>query len=249
MQARAELIPLPVIGEPFHCVAVDIIGPLQRTRSGKRYILTLVDRATRYPEAIALSSIDAEKVADALLSIFCRVGLPESILSDQGSNFTSDTLKQVAALLHVQLLTSTPYHQQTNGLVECFNGTLKQMLRKFALDAPHSWDELLPYLLFSYREVPQASTGFFPFELLYGRQVRGPLALVRDAWTHPDQELLTSTAHYVVTLRVHLSVPLQLIIYGRLSFNRSIIMTNTVGSGHSLLETKCCFCCRLPPAN
>ena len=198
---RAELVPLPVIGEPFRCVAVDIIGPLQRTRSGKRYILTLVDRATRYPEAIALTSIDAEKVADALISIFSRVGLPDSILSDQGSNFTSEILKQVAALLRIQLTTSSPYHQQTNGLVERFNGTLKSMLRKYALEAPQSWDELLPYLLFAYREVPQASTGFSPFELLYGRQVRGPLALVKDSWAQPGNELLTSTAEFVISLR------------------------------------------------
>ena len=106
----------------------------------------------------------------------------------------------------MQLNTSSPYHQQTNGLVERFNGTLKSMLRKYALEAPQSWDELLPYLLFAYREVPQASTGFSPFELLYGRQVRGPLALVKDSWAQPGNELLTSTAEFVISLRGPLGV-------------------------------------------
>ncbi|XP_065198307.1 uncharacterized protein LOC135829851 [Sycon ciliatum] len=198
---RAPLIPLPVIGEPFRVVAIDIIGPLQRTQSGKKYILTLVDYATRYPEAVALSNIESTTVADALISIFSRVGLPDKILSDQGSNFTSDVLRQVAALLRIQLTTSTPYHQQTNGLVERFNGTLKGMLRRFAADAPRSWDEVLPYALFAYREVPQASTGFSPFELLYGRHVRGPLDLVRDAWAQPTEELRTTTAQFVLTMR------------------------------------------------
>ena len=99
------------------------------------------------------------------------------------------------------MTTSSPYHQQTNGLVERFNGTLKSMLRKYAFEAPQSWDELLPYLLFAYREAPQASTGFSPFELLYGRQVRGPLALVKDSWEQPGNELLISTAEFVISLR------------------------------------------------
>ena len=144
---RVECVPLPVIGEPFRCVAFDIIGPLQRSRSGKKYSLTLVDRATRYPEANR--PIDAEKVADALISIFSRVGLQDGIVSDQGRNFRSEVLKQVAALLSIQLTTNLQYHQQINGLVERFNGTLKSMLRKYALEVPQ-WDELLPYQLFAY---------------------------------------------------------------------------------------------------
>ena len=62
----------------------------------------------------------------------------------------------------------------TDGLVEHFNGTLKSMLRKFTSTSQRDWDEYLPYLLFEYREVPQESTGFSPFELLYGRRGRGP---------------------------------------------------------------------------
>ena len=55
------------------------------------------------------------------------------------------------------------------------------MLQIFAQDEPGKWDELIPYLLFAYREVPQETTGFSPFEMLYGRQVRGPLAILRDS--------------------------------------------------------------------
>ena len=56
------------------------------------------------------------------------------------------------------------------------------MLRKAVIAEGKDWDKLIPYLLFAYREVPQASTGFSPFELLYGRSVRGPLDIVRDSW-------------------------------------------------------------------
>ena len=74
------------------------------------------------------------------------------------------------------------YYPQTDGLVERFNKTLKAMLRKIAADDIKNWDKWLPFLLFAYREVPQASTGFAPFELLYGRAVRGPLDIVKESW-------------------------------------------------------------------
>ena len=76
---KAPLIPLPIIMEPFRRVAIDIVGPLIRTKAGNRYILVLCDYATRYPEAVALKTIDAEHVAEALIDIFARVGVPEEI--------------------------------------------------------------------------------------------------------------------------------------------------------------------------
>lgn len=66
--------------------------------------------------------------------------------------------------------------------VECFNQMLKRMLLKFVSDMGRDWDKWLPFLMFAYREVPQASTGFSPFELLYGWQVQGPLDLLWKSW-------------------------------------------------------------------
>lgn len=178
---RVPLIPLPIISEPFERMAMDIIGPLPRSHSGKRYVLVVCDYATRYPEAIPMKSIDAECVAEELVTLFSRVGVPKEILTDQGTNFTSQLLMEVYRLLQVHLIRTTPYHPQTDGLVERFNRTLKSMLRKCANEGK-DWDKLIPYLLFAYREVPQASTGFSPFELLYGRSVRGPLDILRESW-------------------------------------------------------------------
>lgn len=73
--------------EPFRRVAMDIVGPLQRTKHGNKYILTIMDYATRYPEAIPLRRTDAATVAEALCQVFARLGLPREVLSDQGSNF------------------------------------------------------------------------------------------------------------------------------------------------------------------
>eukprot|EP00731_Ephydatia_muelleri_P015573 Em0008g1293a len=111
-------------------VAMDIVGPLPRTKSGNRYILVMSDYATRYPEAVPVKAIDAEHIAEELVKIFARVGIPEEILTDQGSNFTSQLLAEMYQLLHVHPIQTTPYHPQTDGLVERFNKTLKEMLRK-----------------------------------------------------------------------------------------------------------------------
>ena len=120
--------------------------------------------------------------AEELLKLFSRVGVPKEILTDQGTNFTSQLLIELYRMLHVQPIRTTPYHPQTDGLVERFNQTLKSMLRKATDKEGKDWDTLLPYLLFAYREVPHTSTGFSPFELLYGRQVRGPLDILSKTW-------------------------------------------------------------------
>ena len=70
----------------------------------------------------------AEAVAEALIAIFSHTGLPDEILCDQGTQFTSDMMREMLSLLSVSQLHSTPYHPQTNGVIERFNGTLKQML-------------------------------------------------------------------------------------------------------------------------
>lgn len=168
---RAPLIPLPIIGEPFQRIAMDVVGPLPRTNKGNRFILVISDYATRYPEAIPLRSVTAHNVAEVLVDIFARHGIPEEILTDQGTNFTSALLGELYKLIGVRALRTSPYHPQTDGLVERFNRTLKSMLRKVLKGEKRSWDRMLPYVLFAYREVPQATLGFSPFELLYGRDI------------------------------------------------------------------------------
>jgi len=179
---RVPLIPLPLMREPFERIALDIVGPLRRTRKGNQYILVICDYATRYPEAIPLRSIDAGTVAEHLIQLFARVGIPREILSDQGTNFMSQLLKELYNLLQIHQIRTSPYHPQTDGLVERFNRTLKSLLRKLVNKEGRDWDRLLPYILFAYREVPHDTTGFSPFELLYGREVRGPLDVLKDVW-------------------------------------------------------------------
>ncbi|XP_077550628.1 uncharacterized protein LOC144163779 [Haemaphysalis longicornis] len=98
-----------------------------------------------------------------------------------------------------------------NGLVEKFNGTLKTMLKRMCHEKPRTWDRYIAPLLFAYREVPQASLGFSPFEMIYGRHVRGPLSVLRELWTNEkmDDEVRT-TYGYLVDLRTRLEETCQL---------------------------------------
>jgi transposase InsO family protein len=207
---RAKLVRVPIIEKPFSKIAIDIFGPLARTKSGKRYVLTVCDYATRYPEAYALRDATAETVSDSLIDLISKVGIPDEIVSDQGTNFMSELVRQLLRKLHIKKISCSPYHQQSNGLVERFHGCLKPMLQKFAGDDPKEWDKMLPYLLFAYSEVPEASLGFSPFELLYGRQLRGPLSLLKESWsdeTSDDQNVV----EYVLQMRQRLQEMTELV--------------------------------------
>ena len=109
--ARATLGSMPIIDTPFQRVAIDLVGPLEpRTDSNNKYILTLVDYAIRYPEAVALPSIETETFAETLVSMLGRVGVPKEVLTDMGSQFTSALMKEVSRLLFFKQLLKTPNH-------------------------------------------------------------------------------------------------------------------------------------------
>ena len=128
---KVPLEKMPLIDKPFRRVAKDLVGPISPpSEEGHRYILTLVDSSTRYPEAVPLKNIDTETVAEALVDIFSRQGVPEEILSDLGTQFVSDCMREVTRLLSIRQLTTTPYHPMCNGLTEKFNGTMKSMLKR-----------------------------------------------------------------------------------------------------------------------
>ena len=81
---------------------MDIVGPLPKSRSGKRFVLMVCDYATRYPEAVPIRSTDVKHIAEELGHIFSRVGVPEEILTDQGSNFMLQLLAEVIQALEDQ---------------------------------------------------------------------------------------------------------------------------------------------------
>ena len=207
---RAPLGTPAIPTEPFAHVCVDLVGPLSPPSSeGHRYVLTLVDKATRYPDAVPLRHIDSSTVSQALLGIFSHVGFPTTLTSDNGTQFTSEMFEEFLKGLGTRHQLTPPYHAQSNGLVERFNGTLKQILKKLCFECPKEWHLHLPAVLFAYRDAPHAATGFSPFELVMGHRVRGPLTVVKEAMlaipasgeTPPDTETSLSLSRRVLEMK------------------------------------------------
>ncbi|KAG6934087.1 hypothetical protein G0U57_017886, partial [Chelydra serpentina] len=146
-----------IIEVPFERIAMDLVGPLERSAQGHRNVLVILDYATQYPEAIPLRNPTSTAIAKELLQVFARVGIPKEILTDQGTPFMLKLMKDLCTLLRIHAIRTSVYHPQTDGLVERFNRTLKGMIRKVVAQDGKDWDTLLPYLMFAIREVPQAS--------------------------------------------------------------------------------------------
>ena len=211
-KGRVTKVPLgmlPVIDTPFKRVAVDIVGPTEpeiiRSDKNSRYILTMIDYATRYPEAVALPSIETEREAEALIAMFSRVGIPSEMLIEHESRVTTEVMNEVSRLLSLQQLTTIPYRPYSKSPVEKFHAMLKRVLLTMCAERPNDWDKYLPALLFAVREIPQESLGFSPFELLYGRNVRGPMQILRELWSVEEtDEHARLTYQYVTDLRERL---------------------------------------------
>jgi len=197
----APLQSLPVIGVPFQRVAMDVFGPLRRTKNGNKYVLVLMDYATKWPEAFPLQNVESQTVVQCLLDLTSRFGVPQEILTDNGSNFTSKTMEQFYALVGLNPIHTSPYHPQTDGMVERFNATIKRMLMKLQQKCELPWDECLPFVLWAYRGATHASTGYSPHELLFGRKMRTLLDELADTWSEVQEFSGIDALCYLETMK------------------------------------------------
>ena len=114
--SRTPLQNMPLVDQPFEVVAVDLIGPIHPTSEERhRYILTLVEFATRYPLAIPLKKVSSDKVTEFLLKLYSGFLVPEEVLSDMGTQFVSECMTEILRLLNIRQLSTTPYHPMCNG--------------------------------------------------------------------------------------------------------------------------------------
>ena len=111
-----------VVGVPFERIALNITFPLPETEQGNKYVLVLSDYFTRWVEAFPIRDIEAKTVADVMLQgFFSRYGVPKQIHSDQGTQFESKLFQELCRVFDIEKTRTTPYHPQSDGLVERFN--------------------------------------------------------------------------------------------------------------------------------
>ena len=162
---------------------MDLLDMSVTTSRGNRYVLVMVDCFTRWTEAYPLPDKTAQSVADAFFNqVVCRFGMPSVIHSDQGREFENRIMQELCLLGGAHKTRTTPYHPESDGMVERFNRTLLMMLAMFAGKNRDDWDDLLPAVMMAYRSSVHESTGFSPYRLMFGEECTLPMdiGLPRD---------------------------------------------------------------------
>ena len=155
---------------------MDILGPFPDRRSGSRYMM---DYFTRWAEAYAIPNQEASTVAEKpITQFFLRFSLPEQLHSDQGCQFESPLLREICRILGIYNTHTTPYHTLSDELMEQFNWSLLSMLVTSVKDHPSTWESYLPKVCMAYNTSVQASTGYTPFFLMFGREARLPIDIM-----------------------------------------------------------------------
>ncbi len=111
---------IPVL-EPWHTIGMDIVGPFPVSKSGNKYILTIVDYLCKWPEAFAIPDQKTETIVKIFVEeVVCRHGIPAKIITDQGTNFMSGIFADVCRILKIEKLHITACNSRANGLVKRF---------------------------------------------------------------------------------------------------------------------------------
>jgi transposase InsO family protein len=183
--------------EPLDYVAIDILGPLPRTKKGNQYLLVIADRFSKLVRTVPLSRITAAIVAWAFMEQWVYLyGPPRLLLSDNGRQFTSAFFKTCCQAMGVQHIFTSAYHPQANCQVERFNRTILARLRALAGEEQGTWDLYSTAITYAYNTQVHASTGYAPFDLILSRTPPPAELRFSDALTsvptlhHPDTSAL-----------------------------------------------------------
>jgi transposase InsO family protein len=169
-QPPAAQQPIPVPTQRFSHIHVDFVGPLPTSREGFRYLFTIIDRTSRWLEAIPLTSMATDTMVDTLINNWvCRFGVPAVVTSDRGAQFTSAVWAGVCAKLGMAHNKTTAYHPQSNGMVEKVHRQLKEGLA--AQGADTDWPDHLPWVLLNIRATPKSDSNISAAEMVFGTPI------------------------------------------------------------------------------
>lgn len=154
---------------PFYKIFLDIVGPLDVSDNGNKYILTVMDDLSRYFNAYPLPNQEAATLCYAFVTfILAHHKTPRVVLTDRGTNFMSDEFSKVCRMFGIKKVSTSAYHPQSNGALERAHRSLGQYLRAFANDNPRVWDNLLTYTAYVHNNSVNRSTKLAPNDILYG---------------------------------------------------------------------------------
>lgn len=187
-------IPVSRIFQHLH---VDLVGPILRTDRGNMSLITATDAFSKWSFARPVKNIKTSTVIQFLEECVISVhGAPEIIITDRGCQFTSQEWQQFLEKCKLKHNLTCAYHPQSNGTDERVNGTLIRILRNYVNECHTDWDENVKWTLFLYNTTVHESTGFSPYQILFGLDPRSPLREGQDQ-TNDSNELqnIRSTIH------------------------------------------------------
>ncbi|KAK1648203.1 hypothetical protein QYE76_066008 [Lolium multiflorum] len=172
--------------EEPHEWGLDMVGKLHKAwPGGYEYMLVAVDKFTKWVEAKSINSPDAASAVKFIKSIVFRFGVPHSIVTNNGSNFTSKEFMAYCAEVGIKLHFASVAHPQTNGQVEKANDVICNGIKKRLLGplekARHTWPEELPSVLWSIRTTPNTATQETPFFLVHGAEAVLPIEIEHNS--------------------------------------------------------------------
>ncbi|CAH9069699.1 unnamed protein product [Cuscuta europaea] len=160
---------------PFARWGIDLVGPLPRGTSNNRYIIVTIDYFTKWVEAEPLASITEARCRHFVLkNILTRFGVPQQIISDNGTQFEAAPFCALLEAWGIKHTFSSVAYPQGNGQVENANRTLLEGLKKKLEAEGGGWVEELHNILWAYRTTPRRATGETPFSLCYGFEAKAP---------------------------------------------------------------------------
>jgi transposase InsO family protein len=187
---KTQVEPILVPRARFQHVHVDLVGPLPVSKTGRSYLMTIIDRTSRWPEAVALPDITAEMCADAFVQAWVtRFRVPHTVTTDRGTQFTSATWACLACVLGFKHVLTTAYHPQANGMVEHLYRQMKEALR--ARQCVAAWELHLSWVLLGLRAAPKDDANVSAAEVVYGKLLQLPgQAVTQDSdaitWQKPE---------------------------------------------------------------
>ena len=187
---RTPMGEMPIACYPGQLISTDLTGPFVESTQGNKYILTILDHFSGWVECYAIPDKRSSTVAKCFTDdYFPRAGFAEKMVSDNGGEFNERELRAYFSFVGVEQVNTTPVHPQSNGKIERFNRTLKDMLRKLCNGARAQWQTQLPDAIMAYRNAVSSVTGYTPFFLYHGRRARIPLSTLL-AGAEPPPNLL-----------------------------------------------------------
>ncbi|KAL7743612.1 hypothetical protein ACLKA6_019231 [Drosophila palustris] len=160
---------------PWKFVATDLLGPLPNNE----YILVLIDYFSRYMDLTFLKSISSVSIIESMKEIFCRLGIPEYLRTDNGRQYVSKEFKDFCQNNNITQITTPPYWPQANGEVENMNRSLGKRLKIAYANKTDYKKEIREYVLM-YNVTPHGTTGCPPTDLIFGRVIRDKIPWIGD---------------------------------------------------------------------